>query len=315
MLQMFKRVSKLFDSTCRRVGSFGLYIRSRTFNPGAYPSLKRFFHWSNSNAVIFFLWGLVIGFVGIALSNGGDYFFLCAYVSSVCAYLWSLGTWVTSDTFDKTRRLSSRERRGLESAPILRKWAGLFGVAGITLLFLLSCWITYSVRERKSLESLAGRLYPSDDPTPPNACVTPISPKSVLLVIGENAVVVDTFPHSVVSVRGKDYLSIDRDADGIISLSLDIKGPDGRLIVRMNREGFAVNANNYLQMKRPDKSTLQVTDQYGDLVVDAKYSNRQSFILNGSVRLDPRSEPVPFGIPGIRHSCLSGTPGYFVYIN
>jgi len=45
---------------------------------------------------------------------------------------------------------------------------------------------------------------------------------------------------------------------------MDVKGEDGRLIARLNGNGFVINRNNYLEMQRPDRTRLIVYDQNGN---------------------------------------------------
>jgi len=70
----------------------------------------------------------------------------------------------------------------------------------------------------------------------------------------------------------------------------------------MNRDGFVVNPNNYLKIKRPNRSSLVVTDQEGRDVLNAVYVNKNTFVLNGAVSL-PGNRTISIQLPNIHYSC------------
>lgn len=126
------------------------------------PKVKKAFHWKNSNGLIFFLWGVVIAMValGAGLDNAA-YLFKWAYFFAVAAFVWSIGSWLTSDTVQSLQKPTRRQRRGLDHYSrwkcVLVKW----GVAALIVVFFLgSLDFVSDIALRKALELLEGRLVP-----------------------------------------------------------------------------------------------------------------------------------------------------------
>jgi hypothetical protein len=70
----------------------------------------------------------------------------------------------------------------------------------------------------------------------------------------------------------------------------------------MNKDGFVVNQNNYLQMKRIDRSSLSVTDQEGN-VINARFANPTTFIVNGKISIPGRGV-IPIPLKGMERTCV-----------
>jgi hypothetical protein len=67
----------------------------------------------------------------------------------------------------------------------------------------------------------------------------------------QNAAMFSKFPHVVYASQSRGpILTLDRSASGSIEVIMDIRSSDGKIIARMNRDGFVVNRNNYLDMRR-----------------------------------------------------------------
>jgi len=165
-----------------------------------------------------------------------------------------------------------------------------------------------SVQEEKALQSFNGRLFPASDPIPANPCGD-IAQGDVLLLLGNNAMAVNHFPQIILRVHGRTILSVDRDPDGSMIVMLEIRSADNRIVVRLNRDGFIVNPNNYLEMRRPDRSTLYVTDQEDRQHINARYANPKTFVLNGAVDIPGRGLLL-LQLSVIQNSCLEhGLPG------
>ena len=112
-----------------------------------------------------------------------------------------------------------------------------------------------------------------------------------------------TFPFMVMaSMRFGSLLSIERESDGSIFIPLEIRSPDGKIIVKMDEHGFDVNRNNILKMHRDDRSSLVVVDEYGNEVLNARYMNRQAFRLTGLINYGGQQLPIQF--PGISGLCI-----------
>jgi hypothetical protein len=147
-------------------------------------------------------------------------------------------------------------------------------------------------RQEELSESLNGKLIPGNFPTPANNCGA-IPSKAVALFVGTNVTITDIFPHIVLfSLKMGPVLTIDR-SDNSMSILLDIKTRDGKIITRMDRDGYVVNRNEDLQIKRPDKSTLIVIDVYGLEVLKARFLNPRALQLTGAIRYPGSDQPLP----------------------
>lgn len=150
------------------------------------------------------------------------------------------------------------------------------------------------VHEEQLADALNGRLVPAADPMP-DLCRSgrTLAADDVAIVLGGNVFVTNKFPHVVLaSVSGQKLISMDRSDDGSIVLLLDIRSSDGRIITRLNEDGFVVNRSNYLSMKK-DKSSLVVEDEYGAEVLRARYLNRRAFSLSATIKFPGGSVQLP----------------------
>jgi hypothetical protein len=167
-------------------------------------------------------------------------------------------------------------------------------------------------KEVQGVTQLKGRLTPASDPTPPNMCAAPAKGE-VIIFIGSNGntAKVHKFPHVVLFLRSLGpVLSVDREKDESIDIIMDVRSTDGKIIARLNRDGFVVNQNNYLEMKRPDEHSLIVVDQYGTEVLNVRYLNRQAIKLTGVVNYPGRG-PINLDFIGPRNICseMKGADG------
>jgi hypothetical protein len=271
------------------------------------PKIRKIFQWKHHNGTIVAVWVTVVAIaaLGATLDNAA-YLFTLAYLFAFAAGVWSLGSWLSSDTVQKIQCKTTRRRgRGKPYSRrklLATKWGGS---VAIILLFIVTVRFVSGVALRKELEKLGGRLYPASDPLPLN-CGPNIQPRDVVIVIGHGAAALaDTFPFVVMaSQRFGAMVTIERNADGSIVVPLDIRSPDGKVIVRMDENGFVVNRNNILEMRRPDRSSLVIVDQYGNQVLNARYMNRQAFRLTGLINYGGRNIPIEF--PGVSGICMVG---------
>jgi hypothetical protein len=144
--------------------------------------------------------------------------------------------------------------------------------------------------EQQLAESLNGTLLPSNEPMPSVSCGV-VPPRGALLLLGDgaqaNALIINSFPHTVVGIMRSGspiipVMSLDRSPNGALSVLLDVRSRDGKIIVRLNRDGFVVNRNNYLEMKR-DRSHLLVIDEYGSEVLRVQYRNPKVISVSGGI--------------------------------
>jgi hypothetical protein len=152
-------------------------------------------------------------------------------------------------------------------------------------------------------ESLSGKLVPGHSADPlTDPCGEPAPSGSVKLLWGSCASIVSRFPHTIMHV-GKygDVLSFDRSMNGTLTINLDIRDNDGKLIVRLDESGFAVNRNNFLEMKH-DPSHLKVIDEYGDTVLEVVYLNYYAIRVDGTINL-PGYGRIVIGHGSIERDC------------
>jgi hypothetical protein len=145
-------------------------------------------------------------------------------------------------------------------------------------------------REEQVSEFLNGRLLPSAEVTPPNACteslashLLPVGADPVTIIYGKNAAAVTTFPHTILGVDDKSLLSVDRLASGSLALFLEIQDTFNRVIVRLDKNGFIVNNNYSFYLLRPDKSTVTIDNQFGEQVLNARFLNPRTFVVSGTI--------------------------------
>lgn len=141
----------------------------------------------------------------------------------------------------------------------------------------------YAEEERKELSLAYGKLYPRHEPIPENACPShghsndefrvflTLNP-SVETIVG----VVGEFPRTVVrkAKNGTILVSIDKNADGSISPSLEIKDAQGIALVRIIKGEFDINRHHtFGDRPRQDKSHLKVDDETSKTVLDLDFFN------------------------------------------
>ncbi|MGD0577575.1 MAG: hypothetical protein ABSC08_01475 [Bryobacteraceae bacterium] len=151
--------------------------------------------------------------------------------------------------------------------------------------------------EEQLAGSLHGRLLPGSEPTPANVCPpAPISEKEVLILWGNigqapNVSVVTRFPHIVVKSRQHGpVLTFDRVGSSIVVL-LDVRSSDGKILARLNRDGWVVNRNKILEA-RAGKNNLVVIDEFGNDVIRINYFNPNAISVSGYI------------IPNISGNCI-----------
>lgn len=271
------------------------------------------FHWQKSNGVLLGLWGAAIAMAGLGYEvDGAAYFFKYAYVFAVAAWLWSLGSWFTSDTVLRMNRRTRRQRRGLDTYSPTLVFLKKYSVPVFVTVLLGYTWYGISdISLRKELQSMQGLLEPASDPMPSWSCAANLHPDEYLVLIGkgneQNAVVTNKSPHVILaSNRFGPVLTIWRQGDGSILLFFEIRSSDGRIIVKFNGT-FQINPNNIMEMKRDDRSSLRIVDQYGNEVINARYLNPHAFAISG--RLNYGGAIVPIAMPHVSGICVNSSQG------
>jgi hypothetical protein len=211
------------------------------------------------------------------------------------AAIWaSLLFWLSD--FMKTQFLAvdcARNRRRLNKPQTNRRyWRELakFNVlryGGVLLIAGIGVSAMYYSRwegEEYELTQLYGRLYPADD-TGVKSC--PVLPDTINLNLGSVGFrePLSKLPMTIISVGRKSVISLDRGQDGSLVVIADVKDSFGNLVVRLGRDEFRVNPNNYFSVSRPhrSRSELIVVDQKGKTVLHARYNNEHTFSLTASL--------------------------------
>jgi len=164
---------------------------------------------------------------------------------------------------------------------------------GIVVAFVLIALFVNKKREERILSQYEGFLLPDDEPDPPSFCTgdntstapfARVNPNALKIFMGRNEAFGSHFPYVVLRVRKQDRMVIDRDQTGRIALSVDILDAQGKIIVSFEKGHFTVVQSNILDMRRPDRSTLIVRDQYKNEVLDVRYLNKRSLRISGLLR-------------------------------
>ncbi|HEX4486040.1 MAG TPA: hypothetical protein VH088_07230, partial [Terriglobales bacterium] len=67
---------------------------------------------------------------------------------------------------------------------------------------------------------------------------------------------------------------------GRIAVSLAVLSSDGRVVARLDKNRFVVNASNYLEKRQTDLSRMVVVDQFDTEVLDIWYLNPRAIKVN-----------------------------------
>jgi hypothetical protein len=250
-----------------------------------YSFLQKLFHWKYSSIIIPGLWPFGWAMVGIAIAPfASEKFFWLTYAIFSAALIWSLGAWLTSKSVRKRnpKTWNRNEKKRNESSAVIKyrahKWGGCLL---IVCLFFVCVDFTRDIQSAKELSDLHGMLLPADDPSPINTCDA--YGDYVGIFFGDTVSSIATkFPHTVFAVGGKSEFSMNRNRDGGLSITTDIFGRDGKIIVGIENNEFTVNPNNSYRMVRKDKHSLTVYDEFNNVAIDVRYINRHSIKILGT---------------------------------
>src|SRR5579871_4538728 len=163
----------------------------------AMARLRSVFHWKHASWVI----GIAAG--GTLTAALADKFVL-AYCCLVITGIFVIGCWFASDTFGRnfssqTTLFGPSGGHSFVGRRYAWRWLGLPLVLWLVAFGLAGTWIR-DLQVEFELKSFKGILLPADDDTPRNPCSDhPVSAKSVILLLGNNAVRITDFPHAIIT--------------------------------------------------------------------------------------------------------------------
>jgi len=270
---------------------------------------KSMFHWKHSKWVI-----ELCGGAALATALASQFYF--AYFFLFVTTFYSIGCWLTSDTLARKRQskpvLYGPDEERLPSAvktPLL--WRLVPTAAMLVLFGFFGLWIR-GLQIDKELESLSGWLYPAGEHVD---VPCPLAyPDDLVLVCGTNSYFADKFPHTVIAINCDNVLSVDRDVNGRVGITLTILDKDGKVVVDLDHGQFTVNRNNYFKIDRQrSRSTLSVVDQYKQEVLYLHLASknvlqfRALFNYRGvPIRIDDSHPFGNFGNNSFEGGCLHG---------
>ena len=229
-----------------------------------------------------------LGTAGVTMIYGYDFFLGVGALA--LAAVWGILAWSLSDVLRRKKPTPPKKQKPKPS--VVEKYerdcrnyrAWQCGVPFLIILALAAFgWLANDKREQKILNEEAGFLLPANDPDPPGCEMKApfnFGENSLKVYLGSIMVSYSIFPHNIFTVNGKNPLILNRDESGRIALTMDILDKDGKVVVQFDNGHFTVNQNARLDMKRPDRSTLIVHDNYGNEVLNIRYLNKHSVAIS-----------------------------------
>jgi len=144
--------------------------------------------------------------------------------------------------------------------------------------------------------NLQGGFVPGHEPRPKREdCPVLIPDELVAVFVGGSVTGVKYFPVTIVQVKDKPALVLNRNSDGNVTVTMDIfdSDPNPKLVARIVDNNFKINRLNYFDMQlSKDKSRLQVTDQQGTTVLDFRYLNKNTVSIKAVLHYPGVSDPL-----------------------
>jgi hypothetical protein len=247
-----------------------------------HKELRPWFHWKHANWTI----GLLLGAaVSAFLADQYTATYGCVAICSV----WGIISWLTSDNLDAhAPRLSSKY--DFDSGQSISVKTGghnyvAWQVIPILLIVIGASILVWRIHAKQfsfELQQLEGRLYP-DNLEAPRSCLR--AANELQVIMGSNIAVESQFPHSIITIGCDSLLTIDRDSDGVLTITkLDVFDSQMKIIVSIRNGKFVINKLNYFVMSRvngtrPSRSVLSVTDQSNVEVLNLDLINKNTLII------------------------------------
>lgn len=298
------------------------YIRARKEKSFPLSDVRGLFSWNWGFVLFFFASAVTIIGIGVAVEPF-EYLFGLARLFFVLCLISAVGWWLTSKQLEKRKpRVTRKQKKHGERVSYVGYRIWKWGVAGLMVLVVgYALNVTAKVELSRELSLDHGWLMPANDLDPPNNCSFEISagagtgrtiklmPDNALKVfLGKVMVSYSSFPHNIFTVNKKNPLVLNRDQSGRIALTMDILDRDGKVVVRFTDGFFTVNQNARLEMKRPNRNTLIVNDNYGNEVLNIRYVNKKAVVVSALLQYS-HAKPVQIQKTQFADVCL-GDVGY-----
>lgn len=88
-------------------------------------------------------------------------------------------------------------------------------------------------------------------------------------------------PCTIIKLAGENVLSINKINKGVTVTCL-LRSDDGKVVVGIKDNKFNINPNNYWYSEQPDKHTLVVYDQKGNMALNVRYLNPTAIKILGT---------------------------------
>jgi hypothetical protein len=229
-----------------------------------------------------------------------------ARILFIIGVIGTVGHYLLSDSISQSARNLARSKE-LAERDISRLTKGLaytharFWHVARPLLVITSAllmaaaglhWVQ-TAKKAAELSRLQGRLYPANEPVPQHPCTDSAKQYDLVVLLGADGVVTDSFPVSLLKVEGKDRLVLDKSQDGSIAVSVDMLKEDGGVLVKITKGEFVI-PQGHLHKQRNDRNTLQVTDPSRTQVLIMRFINDQTLLVDAVLRYPGLENPVIF---------------------
>jgi len=196
----------------------------------------------------------VVFSVGLAMLT--YYRFAIAEFCFFLAGVWTLMMWRSSEYLQqganevkRLRKLSDRENakpKTVERYKTVRRQLFFYERSISIVIGLVTIgsilWMGIEAN-RFELSLLQGTIYSSNEPIPKTGCS--VGHKDALLVfLGDQVAVIETFPRSIFRAKGVDLLTIEKNTDGSMAFSLNVVDSNNKIIAQIEKGEFTINPNN-----------------------------------------------------------------------
>jgi hypothetical protein len=135
--------------------------------------------------------------------------------------------------------------------------------------------------QQQLFPALNGQLIATDDASPDTMCGK-LDKDQYLVALHQSGFVFKQLPHTIVMKQMADkVIWLEQKIDGTLILYMNIVSDDGRIAVRLDKDGFYVNPRSTFIARRPDISTILIQDDFGHDLVKVRYANPKTFVISG----------------------------------